>query len=829
MARTKQVYVRSDRIPPPGGWPAHVKVIQVKQPGYRANRAMHTKLADPTVDVGIESDSETDEHELDDEEDDGDVDSQDSDDEEDDGVLDSQDSDGEPSAEDASDVDSGCQRVTPEVEEVGAGGAEGRDVDEEDSSLSSLSSDDDQPLTEHFLTEHFDGPHLLTTEEVAVICGVNVESLPHASSLPPLFCASLAVCSGFSQTFAERFPGVHLLTAEELSVICGVNVDSLPPFSSLPPLFRELGRPFSEDNSALRLYNASEAALLCGCSLEAHSSSLRQEVAASDEQRCRADATRALNATRRQMAITSPTRRRSSRFQPSVGPSTSSQFGSISTTETAGNAITPSSVKHYSALLSVESTLSSTAKVASPAMDIDAATFVAPGTDYCDSQVPLSEARLFPGMAPHIQASIESALGTFWGFDNHLFLLISNWCLDYNVHSLGSGLVEPPIVVIAWFAAYNSACDKCSRASNICAKAVGQPGCTGCINSKVRCSLQETYLFEKTKDKFDGKRYEFDAFRSAKRPRRRTAEEPRRRTAAHGASSTGGARGSPGSPRSTIPPPPTFQLQNPQMPYFAGPSDASADAPFPAMPHPHAFSNRALTMTSFNGSGAKNPAYFTDQHIDPVLLQPLSDLMDTTPLDPDNIPVPAISHIVHQGVQTDDLPHSVDDAVPPVPGAVVLPDVPLDTLDIQELCNFFTEMVAQCINAIFNGHFEMLVALSGTKHRLRASTDVPPDVLQHFEQLFMECHSCLSRMLARLDEGRRSAPDVFASTISSSLIVSERPCKSFYVSIIASRIDRSGSLSGRHFRTPGFSKRPVSPSARRKIHVSSGDEFEKEK
>ncbi|KAJ7020678.1 hypothetical protein C8F04DRAFT_1274798 [Mycena alexandri] len=540
MARTKQVCVRADRIPPPGGWPAHVQVLP--------------------------DESETDgEDETDDAEDDVDVDSQDADEDD--------------SAEEGSDVktDSDSQPGELETEDVeDDGGVEGEDIDGDDSSLSSLSSDDDQPLSKRFLTERFDGAHVLTTEEVAVLCGVSVESLPHASSLPPLFCASLALCSDFGQSFTERFPGVKLITAEEFSLICGVNVGSLAHFSTLPPLFGELGRPFSEHNSALRLYNASEAAFLCGSSLDAHSSSLRQEVAASDEQRRRADATRTFNAAQRQLAIASPTRRRSSRFKESVGRSTPPRLDSISTVDTAKPLITtrssvksspslvaeatlplvaraaalsmdldaetffspatdhrdiedteplpmdvepapqsfitsdtaittPFSVKPPSLLLNAEPTPPSVAEDAFPAMELDEETLVPLTTDRCEIQDPespsmdvepalqsfvtlwphamplekgmlsvfarpynviypvlmiytlillrlqaaLREAQLFSSMAPHILASMKAAVEAFWDFDNRLFNRISDWCLDHNVNLLGSGLIEPPVVIIA--------------------------------------------------------------------------------------------------------------------------------------------------------------------------------------------------------------------------------------------------------------------------------------------------------------------------------------------------------------------------------------------
>ncbi|KAJ7025248.1 hypothetical protein C8F04DRAFT_1191602 [Mycena alexandri] len=344
----------------------------------------------------------------------------------------------------------------------------------------------------------------------------------------------------------------------------------------------------------------------------------------------------------------------------------------------------------------------------------------------------------------------------------------------------------------AWFAAHGSACDKCSRAGKACAKALAQPGCTGCITVKVRCSLQETYLFEKTKHEFDGKRHEFDALRSAKKSRRRTAEEPRRRTAARGLSSIPVAHGATAAPNSTMPPPPMFPY--PPMQLSNGPLDPSFTPSVSAMLHPHEFSPYGLSGPSFNASGVRDPARFIDQHIDPALLPPVEDSVDTNRFDFVDMRAPSISHMIHQSVQTDNVQDSVDDPVPPLAGTVALPDVPLETLDIEELCNFVrslsarvayleglhhsarplsslsreeipAEMVAQCISAILNGHFEMLVAFSATKHRLRANTSVAPDVLQHIENLSKECHS-LSKMLAQLDEGRRSAPDVFASTIS---------------------------------------------------------------
>ncbi|KAJ7026439.1 hypothetical protein C8F04DRAFT_1190503 [Mycena alexandri] len=346
----------------------------------------------------------------------------------------------------------------------------------------------------------------------------------------------------------------------------------------------------------------------------------------------------------------------------------------------------------------------------------------------------------------------------------------------------------------AWFAAYNSACDKCSRAGKACDRAVGQPGCTGCIAGKVRCSLQETYLFEKTKHEFGGKRHEFDALRSAKKPRRRTA--------ARGPSSTPVARGSTAARKDPMPPPPMFPYPSTQ--FSDGPRNSSSASSFAPILHPHEFSPYDLSVPSFNGGGVHDSAHFNDQNIDPALLPPVAASADNSPFDFENIRAPSVSHMIHEGVQTDSVQDAVDDSVPPLAGTVVLPDVPLDTLDTEELCNFvrslsarvdyleglhhsarplnslsreeipadkfikYAEMVAQCISAIFKGHFEMLVAFSATKHRLRANTSVPSDVLQHLDNLSRECNNSLSQMLARLDEGRRSAPDVFLSTISSS-------------------------------------------------------------
>ncbi|KAJ7042229.1 hypothetical protein C8F04DRAFT_1176394 [Mycena alexandri] len=727
MARTKHVYVRSDRIPPPGGWPAHVKVLPPAQPRARPNRAMQAKRVDSTVVIDTESRSEQDKPETDDVEDDGDVDSQDADEED--------------SAEDASEVEteSESEPGKSEIDDVEDGDVETGDAAKDNGLLGSLSS---IMTVERFLTERFDEVHPLTTE-VAIICGVKVESLP--SSLPPLFCASLARCSDFTQSFAERFPGVHLLTAEDLSVLCGVDVDSLPSSSSMPPIFRKLGRPY--------LYNASEAALLCGASLETHSSSLREEVAAKDQQRRRADATREFNAAQRRIAIASPTRRRSSRFQASVDHPSSSKLDSLSTANASDNTIiAPSHVEPSSTLLVEGSTLPSAVEAASPAMDLDTATFVAPITDYCGLQdvdppcmdvdsaprvfvtlwphaMPLADgtlataphmswesvayvqcriillrlhatlrtAQLFSGVAPHVLAPIKSAVDTFWDFDNRLFSRIPDGCLNHNVHLLGSGLIKPPAVVIAdnaliddvrkfasiiimttsrlhgfrypscpptmatgsspnpaqfslrckillrddnafvaWFAAYNSPCEKCSRAGKGCAKALGQPGCTGCIASQVQCSLQDTYLFEKTRDEFDGKRYEFDALCSVRKTRRRTTEETRRRTAARGPSSAPVARGSSVSSTSNMPPPPVFQTQYPMMPSFDETGDSLSSHSFSTLLHPHAFSPQTVSMPSFAANsvhGLDHPAHFTNQNIDPALLAPLADLMNTRSTD----------------------------------------------------------------------------------------------------------------------------------------------------------------------------------------------------
>ncbi|KAJ7024241.1 hypothetical protein C8F04DRAFT_1192658 [Mycena alexandri] len=854
--------------------------------------AMHARRTDLTVDVDSESDSEKEEPETDDDEDDADAESQDLGEENsaDDGSDESQDPDEEGSAEGGLDVETHSESQSEDS------GVEGEDMGDDDSSLSSLSSDDDQPVEKRFLTERFDGAHLLTVEEVAIMCGVDAKSLPHASSLPPLFCASLAGCSDFSESLKN-------------SLFCGVNVDSLTPFSALPPIFRELGRPFSEHNSALRLYNASEAVFLCGSSLEAHSSGFRQAVAASDEQRRHVDAMRALNATRRQIAIASTTRRRSSRFQATDGRLTSSQLESISTTEPVNTAIaTPSIVKPSSPLLSAECTLPSVARAASPAMDIDAAPFALPTTDHYEIQDPkppsmdvdpapqafialwphavplengmlsvlvlpynvlpslmihtkatphmswecvayvqcrvillrlqtaLREAQLFSAADARFVAPIKATVETFWGLNNRLVeppvvVIANNPFIDdaraylelTNVFQLGiyqvsvgtmpfsiskicgsgnfftssaglalisrdpgefhiqcKALLRDDGAFTAWFAAHDSACDKCSRAGKACAKALAQPGCTGCITAKVRCSLQETYLFEKTKHEFDGKRHEFDALRSAKKPHRRTA--------ARGLFSIPIACGATAAPNSTMPPPPMFPY--PPMQFSDGPRDSSSTPFVSAMLHPHNFFPYGLSGPSFNASGVRNPARFIDQHIDPALLPLVEDSADTSRLDFVNMRAPSISRMIHQGVQTDNVQDPVDDPVPPLAGTVVLPDVPLDTLDIEELCNFvrslsarvayleglhysacplnslsreeipahkfikFTEMVAQCISAIFNGHFEMLVAFSATKHRLRANTSVAPDVLQHIENLSNECHNSLSKMLAQLDEGR---------------------------------------------------------------------------
>ncbi|KAJ7732517.1 hypothetical protein B0H16DRAFT_1732718 [Mycena metata] len=88
---------------------------------------------------------------------------------------------------------------------------------------------------------------------------------------------------------------------------------------------------------------------------------------------------------------------------------------------------------------------------------------------------------------------------------------------------------------------------------------------------------------------------------------------------------------------------------------------------------------------------------------------------------------------------------------------------PLPSLRADEIP---AEMVAQCIDTVFAGQFDMLVAFGATKHRL-LSSGVNPDVKEHVEHLFQRCHTSLSEMLARLDEGRRNAPDVFMESSSS--------------------------------------------------------------
>ncbi|KAJ7045235.1 hypothetical protein C8F04DRAFT_1249665 [Mycena alexandri] len=561
------------------------------------------------------------------------------------------------------------------------------------------------------------------------------------------------------------------------------------------PLHSVLGRPFWEFPTGLRLYTVEEGARLCGYpSREAFASSIREEIEAKASRQHQININRQETIARRRLVAESSVRRRSSRLSKhtvlsvsvrepiSVRSSNRKPSESPLSSLPASPALDPIDItaspfdvdelpfvlpRVNSSVAVTTDLLSSPAIYAqspSPPMDIpvpDAAvetdSYVGLwpkalpfGTEMLATAPPYQDAKLSTTIASHTLSALVVAIKTFWDFDTHLFFRIASWHLDREIYLLGSGLVQPPAVIIA---------DRPSIEDARAFATLGQPGCASCIAGKVRCSLQDTYLFEKTGDEFNGLRHEFNAVRAAGKPRRRViARDPSSITAGHSVSSapsvySGGAAR---TPSVFLPPPPVpFQY---------------SDAP-----------------------GIALPAHFIAQHIDPALLAGPAELMDTTPVLVDHTPCPAPSRRISQSVQTENLSPQEDVHVQ---HAVILPDVPLASLDNADLCRLVqslaarvsyleglrgslrplsslapedipSEMVSQCIDAVFSGHFDMLVAFASTRHRLLANT-ISSDVLRHLEHLFLECHNALSRMLARLDEGRRSAPNVFGSTTAAS-------------------------------------------------------------
>ncbi|KAJ7034429.1 hypothetical protein C8F04DRAFT_1259934 [Mycena alexandri] len=205
-----------------------------------------------------------------------------------------------------------------------------------------------------------------------------------------------------------------------------------------------------------------------------------------------------------------------------------------------------------------------------------------------------------------------------------------------------------------------SPCDKCSRSSEACVKSDGRPGCVACIDGKVRCSLQETYLFEKTRGEPEcyPLRPDFDAARSVLKPRRRT-----RRAA-------------------------------------AAPSAVPAPSNAVAVPHPlpfppaHGFLVQPDSTMASNAPLMPPAAPSFPQHIDPSLLDDSADLYQTASSFGQGSPAPAFAFPVRtsQGVQTDD-PSPPADRVAPAP--IAFPSVPLESLDVVDLCRLVRSLTAR--------------------------------------------------------------------------------------------------------------------------------------
>ncbi|KAJ7781437.1 hypothetical protein B0H16DRAFT_1710640 [Mycena metata] len=341
------------------------------------------------------------------------------------------------------------------------------------------------------------------------------------------------------------------------------------------------------------------------------------------------------------------------------------------------------------------------------------------------------------------------AFETFWDFDAHLSYSISNWQLSHDVYLLGSGLGRLPMVVIA---------DGPSLA-------VARNMAANIIFTSLRMSSIATddYLFENMRAEFNGQRHAFDALRSAAKPRRRP----------------GGQSSAPAASSSTLlPPPPVMPADHDEpRPRSGGQSSVPAASSSTLLPPPPVVPADYDASWSPPSDALPYAAYVAPMNIDSVASHDDHSMVV-------DLPSPVVASVrpttMDTGVQTDCEPHIQ---------SVGFPDVPLESLETEDLCRMIrslsaqvsylkslhdsvrplpslradeipAEMVSQCIHAVFRGHFDMLVAFGSTKHRLMAS-DVSPDTKDHLESLFQQCHTSLSEMLASLDKGRRSAPDVF--------------------------------------------------------------------
>ncbi|KAJ7714288.1 hypothetical protein B0H16DRAFT_1478140 [Mycena metata] len=879
MARNKKIFVRSDAMPPPGGWPAHVTVVyppkkrttlNVMVPQNHSLSANHRAHCFDCMehDEGDEEERSSDEDTSSD----------------------------SPTEREGSDTEqpsdsSPPPSLTPSDADSSASG-----------DLSEKASENSWSVGTHcsFLTESYLGVHRLTVREIKLICGA--ESVP--SIMPPLFCASLAMFTDDTASFAERFPGVKLLSRSELAEVCGVNVSSFETFGPLPPLFRELGRRSWEDSHNLRLYNGSEAALLCGFpSQDAYSASFRGEIEVSEDSRRQAEKRREAKAAMKRVAIASSTPRRSTRLQrgstslvvDQVVPKSARMNSGLREAEKSALPPALSIGQHQGPSTPLKSSQSNSEDHLLSFASLSLDTSFPPGSTVANGLREAEKSALPPAVSkvdqhqgpstpdksnqsnpgyivsPRVNSwayaasasnnrvdkflrwpypltlaiveIVRDAIETFWDFDNHLFFRISDWQLQRDVYLLGSGLRPPPVVIVdniiftssrmaftstasplapsllasmqaltaslqeallllqglgeigipdricralnfnarckallrddhgfaTWFAAHLvgdsyieftfhlmhacKPCERCGRLQKPCNKAPLQAGCETCVTAKVRCDMQENYLFEKMAGEFNGQRHAFDTMRSAGKPRRRQGDRGTR-----GALSAPPVTSSPASP-----PPPVMPL------------DVDNYSIVHTAVLPNAKAAMSMNVDSIVSDDAESMVVDMPSVVDSVMASRSMDVASGS--------MDVASGSIDKGVQTDgQKPSDVNDTV-------VLPGVPLEALDLDDLCRMVrslssrvsylqslrdsnrsltslsaheipAELVAQCVEAIFSGHFDMLVTFCSTKHRL-LTADMSPDVKEHMEHLFQQCHKCLSQMLGRLDEGRRLAPDVF--------------------------------------------------------------------
>ncbi|KAJ7716884.1 hypothetical protein B0H16DRAFT_1476501, partial [Mycena metata] len=361
---------------------------------------------------------------------------------------------------------------------------------------------------------------------------------------------------------------------------------------------------------------------------------------------------------------------------------------------------------------------------------------------------------------------VRDAIETFWDFDNHLFFRISDWQLQRDVYLLGSGLRPPPVVIVDNIIFTSSRMAFTSTASPLA------PSLLASMQA-LTASLQEALLLLQGLGEIGIPDRICRALNFNARCKALLRDD-------HGfatwkiiclkkwpASSTG----------SVMPSIQCVLLENPV--------DVRVIAVMPLDVDNYSIVHTAVLPNAKAAMSMNVDSIVSDDVESMVVDMPsvVDSVMASRSMDVASGSMDVASGSIDKGVQTDgQKPSDVNDTV-------VLPGVPLEALDLDDLCRMVrslssrvsylqslrdsnrsltslsaheipAELVAQCVEAIFSGHFDMLVAFCSTKHRL-LTADMSPDVKEHMEHLFQQCHKCLSQMLGRLDEGRRLAPDVF--------------------------------------------------------------------